>query len=550
VRRTRRVDPFGDSALTTATTTQHEANALAALIRTSGWDGVEDVVVGHESVTVTADPMVTDLAGLEEEMSATSVETRPRRRRRLIEIAVSFDGPDIAEVAKIARVAEHDVVEMLVTAQLEVAFLGFAPGFAYLSGLPKPLRDLQRRNSPRPRVPAGSLAVAGGFAAIYPQSSPGGWHLVGRTGLRMFDPDSTLQPDDTVRLVATPAPAVDDAVTDQMLQTPLRPRPPLRTSASRRVNVEGAGMLSLVQDQGRLGKAWLGVPRAGSADPVSMRLANRLAGNHDAAAVIEVTGGGPALRVFSDSSVHVAVVGDAEVRIDGLPAAPNAVEPVSSGQLLSVGATGRGLRAYVAFGGGLETPVVMGSRSSDLLCRLGPGALVAGDVLALGPPTRPRGRLHRPPTSLEHGEIRVVAGPDELSSAQKVLFETSTFAVDEHSDRVGVRLRGPELRRPELLGEETCAPSHGVRSRGMVNGAVQLPPDGNPIVLLCDHATVGGYPVIATVVRADLGRLGQLRPGDDVRFEVVGRRDALKGLKEIERELDTQVTSWYPVRTD
>jgi KipI family sensor histidine kinase inhibitor len=538
MRQARTVVPFGDSALTAATVTQHEANALAASIRTWGWDGVEDVVAGYRSVTVIADPTITDLGGLQEQIGVTPVETLGQRRGRHLEVSVHFDGPDLAEVAKVVGVDEDAVIEMLVETELEVAFLGFSPGFAYMTGLPGPLRRLERRANPRPRVPAGSLGLAGGFAAVYPQGSPGGWNLVGRTPLRLFDPHtppySALQPGDVVHLVA--APEADEEPTPQTQAQ----RQPLTTSVSRRVEIERSGMLSLVEDRGRTGKAWLGVPRSGAADSLSMRLANRLVGNHDGAAVIEVTGNGPAVRVRSESQVHVAVVGDAQVRIDGLPAAANAVEPVGSDQLLSVDATGRGLRAYVAFGGGLETPVVMGSRSSDLLSGLGPGPLAPGDRLALGPPSRPRGMLRRQPASLDGSTMAVIAGPDPCSDKQMSLFEGSSFEVQGQSDRVGIRLRGTELRPP----------ARGVDSKGMVTGAVQLPPDGNPIVLLCDHATVGGYPVIATIVRADLGRLGQLRPGDRVRFEMVDLEEALRRSEESERDLDAQVTGWYPVRTD
>jgi KipI family sensor histidine kinase inhibitor len=537
----RAVVPFGDSAFTTATTTQHEANSLAASIRAWGWEGVEDVVAGYRSVTVIADPTIADLEDLKEQMAVTPVDTLRRRRGRDLEVAVCFDGPDLAEVAKVVGVDEERVIEMLVEAELEVAFLGFSPGFAYMTGLPSPLRRLERRPNPRPRVPAGSLGLAGGFAAVYPQCSPGGWNLVGRTPLRLFDPDTppycALQPGDVVHLVAIGAAPEEDREPTQ--QTKAHGRP-LITSATRRVEIERSGMLSLVEDRGRIGKAWLGVPRSGAADPLAMRLANRLVGNDDGAAVIEVIGSGPAIRVRSESSVHVAVAGDAQVRIDGLPAAANAVEPLASDQLLSVDATGRGLRAYVAFGGGLQTPVVMGSRSTDLLSGLGPGPLSPGDSLALGPPTRPRGRLRVPPASLDGATIGVIAGPDPCSAKQMSQFEASRFEVQGKSDRVGIRLSGPELR----------APVKGITSKGMVTGAIQVPPDGNPIVLLCDHATVGGYPVIATIVRADLARLGQLRPGDEVHFEMVDPEEARRRLEESERELDGQVAGWYPVRTD
>jgi len=536
----RSVRRFGDGALIAEVASVGEAHGIAAAVaRAPGWRGTEDVVVGYRTVVVIADPSVADLDALEHELARIPADGGGPRSKRRVEIPVAFDGPDLDEVAQLASTTPDGVIDQLLGCELTVAFIGFLPGFAYLDGLPRALAAMARRSSPRTAVPAGSLAIGGGFAGIYPQVSPGGWQLLGRTGFELFDPDTppfaALRPGDVVSLHAVEDPGV----------ATVRRRRPLRTTAARVIHVETPGMLSTVQDRGRIGVASLGVPRAGAADPYALRAANRLVGNEPGAGAIEVTALGPRLR-FSGPA-HVAVVGRAEVRVDGRPVEVDTVVPVAAGQELSVGRTLRDLRCYVAVAGGIDLDPVLGSRSSDVLTGLGPGPLCAGDVLDVGPPTRPRGQMvrHRSEASVESPGpslrlLRVVPGPDELGSAGADGLATGVWEVGPASDRMGVRLSGEALR--------TTAP--GIASRATVTGAVQIPPDGRPVVLLCDHATVGGYPVAATVVHADLGVLGQLRPGDQVRFDSVSLDEADRARARAERDLERSVVGWFPVRSD
>ena len=526
----RPVQRLGDSALVANVGTFHEAHRLSASVRAASWDGIEDVIVGYTSVTFVVNPRVADLDSLVTELGALELGEPIERTRRTFEIPVEFGGPDLEHVAMLAGISPEHVVEVIVSTQLEAAFLGFAPGFAYLVGLPEVLAGVPRRSTPRPVVAAGSVALGGGFAAIYPQRSPGGWHVVGRTNRRMFDPETPpftlLQPGDLVRFVqvgsSEPGPPSE--------------RPSLRSSRPRVVEVVQPGFMSLVEDAGRFGVGALGVPSAGGADPFSLRLANRLVGNGDGAAAIEVTGLGPELQ--AGSAVHVAIVGDVDVQLDGRPVPSNTLLPLEPRQVLKVGAVRKGLRGYIAFDGGLDLPVVLGSRSTDTLCGLGCGPLRAGDMIGLGPPGRPRGRLIGPPSSIGSPKLRVLLGPEEFGSDQVTRLVTTEWEVGSDSDRVGVR----------FVGDALVPPHAAVASRGTVTGAVQVPPDGAPIALLCDHATVGGYPVIAVVITADLGVLGQLRPGDLVRFEVVSPSDARETLEAAERALDARVTGWYPSR--
>lgn len=534
----RRVRRFGDGALVADVDSVGDAHGLAAAVSdAAGWPGVEDVVVGYRSVTVVAEPSATDIDAMAAELSRLPAAPRHRGPTRRIEIPVAFDGPDLDDVATLAAMSPPAVIDALLDAELCVAFVGFLPGFAYLDGLPDALAAVPRRSSPRTAVAAGSVALGGGFAGIYPQASPGGWQIVGRTGFELFDPDTapfaTLRPGDTIRLRAVADPDV----------MATRVRPPLRSTAARTVVVEAPGLLSVVQDLGRPGVARLGVPRAGAADPFAIRAANRLVGNEDGAAALEITALGPRLRFGRDA--HVAVVGRAEVTVDGRPVEVDTVMPMAQGQTLAVGRTLGDLRCYLAVSGGFELTPVLGSRSSDVLTGLGPGALRAGDVLGMGAATRPRGHLVRDDTGASPGGgarvLRVMAGPDELDTDVVARLAAETWEVGSASDRVGVRLHS---ERPLPVT------TPGIASRGTVTGAIQVPPGGAPVALLCDHATVGGYPVVATVVRADLGALGQLRPGDPVRFEPVDEEQAHRARARAERALETAASGWYPVRTD
>ena len=382
----RSVRPFGDTAVVVEVDSVEEAHGLAAAIGAGHEGGIVDVIVGFRSVTVVVEPTLTDVEALGAMLAATPMAPPDGATTRLVEIPVALDGPDLDDVAHQAGLSPSVVVDLLTGTDLAVAFVGFAPGFAYLVGLPPELAAVPRRPTPRPTVPGGSVALAGGFAAVYPQASPGGWQLVGRTDIGLFDPTtppySLLRAGDRVRLTASDLPVPGPSPTTR--------RPPLRSDAIRTVLVENPGLLSLVQDLGRAGVAALGVPRAGAADPYALRTANRMVGNAEGDAAIETTARGPTLRFGADA--HVAVVGTAAVSIDGHRVPDGAVLPVAAGQTLTTADEIRGLRSYIAVTGGIDIPFLLGSRSSDVLCRLGVGPLASGDVLGLGPPGRPGGR--------------------------------------------------------------------------------------------------------------------------------------------------------------
>ncbi|MFF4843126.1 5-oxoprolinase subunit C family protein [Streptomyces collinus] len=288
--------------------------------------------------------------------------------------------------------------------------------------------------------------------------------------------------------------------------------------SDRALLVVRAGALTTVQDRGRPGYAHLGVPRSGALDPGTAALVNRLAGNGPDAAVLETTLDGCALR--PRSAVTVAVAGaPCPVSVDGRPAAWGAPVAVPAGALLEVGAAVAGVRAYVAVSGGIAVEPVLGSRATDLLSGLGPAPLADGTVLPLGAPAGPPARVDgvprpRPPAELV---LRVIPGPraDWFTAGALWDLATRAYRVSSASNRIGLRTEGPALERART-GE--------LPSEGMVLGAVQVPPDGRPVVFLADHPTTGGYPVIAVVRAADLPAAAQAAPGTPVRFVPVRRR--------------------------
>ncbi|QOV39707.1 biotin-dependent carboxyltransferase family protein [Streptomyces ferrugineus] len=286
----------------------------------------------------------------------------------------------------------------------------------------------------------------------------------------------------------------------------------------RALSVVRAGALTTVQDLGRLGHAHLGVPRSGALDGPAAALVNRLVGNAPEAAVLETTLSGCTVR--PRSAVTVAVGGaPCQVAVDGRPVAWGAPVHVPAGALLDVGAAISGVRSYVGVSGGVAVDPVLGSRSTDLLSGLGPPPLTDGAVLPLGPPARPHARVDVAPQPAPPAELvlRVTLGPrDDWFTPQSVrAFTAHPYRVSPASNRIGLRTEGPALER--ALPRE-------LPSEGVVLGAVQVPPDGRPVVFLADHPTTGGYPVIAVVRAADLPAAAQAVPGTAVRFVAVGRR--------------------------
>ena len=282
---------------------------------------------------------------------------------------------------------------------------------------------------------------------------------------------------------------------------------------SRVVVVESSGPLTTLQDEGRSGRAAIGVGRSGACDRASYRLANRLVGNHPGAVALEVTYGGLVLR--AEDEVTVVTTG---ARCPGAP--HNGPVRLHAGEVLRLAAPVTGLRTYVAVRGGLVVDPVLGSAATDVLGGLGPEQLADGDRLTVGDdvtelPDTDLAAVAEPPADLL--EVRVGAGPrrDWFDDRAWRLLTTQEYVVSDESNRVGVRLEGEALERSRE-GE--------LPSEGMLRGALQIPPSGLPVLFLADHPVTGGYPVIGYVDDADVDRCAQLRPGQRLRLRSGARR--------------------------
>ncbi|MEW6424590.1 MAG: 5-oxoprolinase subunit PxpB [Bacillota bacterium] len=503
----------------------------------AGLDGIVELVPAYRTVTVYYDPRRAAYHELVEEIKERlSAGAAPKKTRpKTVEIPVCYGGeygPDLDFVAGYHGLEPAEVVALHTKSPYHVYMLGFLPGFPYLGGLPERLAT-PRLDSPRMSVPAGSVGIAGNQTGIYPVASPGGWRIIGRTPLALFDPakepPALLSPGDQVRFVP-----IDEREFTQLAAGAEKAEEPV-------LEVLFPGLFTVVQDLGRYGYRKYGVPPAGAADRFSLRLANILAGNDENAAGLEITVSGPTLRFLRDTEIAVAGA-EATVLLNGRQIPCWSAVPVKTGDVLSFsGNSENGCRTYLAVAGGIAVPKVMGSRATYPRAACGGHegrALVAGDVLKAYP-AGSRGRRKNapgkvPPEMLPEWKqscvLRVIPGPREdcfTARGLATLF-AAEYVVGANSDRMGLRLEGPQI---EHAGKAE------IISEGTVPGTVQVPGDGKPIILFVDAQTVGGYPEIATVISVDLPRVGQLRPGDRVRFAPVTLQEAYALLREGEEKI-------------
>jgi antagonist of KipI len=310
-----------------------------------------------------------------------------------------------------------------------------------------------------------------------------------------------------------------------------------------------AGFLTSVQDLGRTGSREFGVSLGGALDPHALRVANLLVGNAESAAGLEVTFGGLRIR-FADDRIVAWCGGDFEARIGSTALPSGHPGLIHSGEDFSIESPAIGCRAWLAISGGIDVPIVLGSRSADLKSGFGGvngRPLRDGEELPLGKNSdrvvalieklqADRVAPWKPPhnwssTAVRDPSLRFIRGSDVNRGLPGAIdiFNTGSFFVSPDSDRMGVRLDGPRLER----SNETDLVSEAVAP-----GTVQVPPSGKPILLLNDCQTIGGYPKLAHVITVDLPIAAELRPGDTVRFREVSLVDAHRVLNERERDLE------------
>ena len=511
------------------------AIAIAEAVRREGIPGVRDVVSTFHSVAVYFDPLSTDAAAVAASLrqasdiaalSAGAGSGFSRTSGRIVEVPMAYGGeagPDLDAVAAFGGCSPQKVIERHASRTYRVFMLGFLPGFAYMASVDETIAA-PRRAAPRVRVPAGSVGVAGRQTAVYPHESPGGWQIIGRTPLKVFDaaatPPALFSPGDQVRFVPTPFPPVMAGFSRPDEQVRLK-----AATTTRCVTVLRPGLLTTVQDSGRWGRQAHGVPVSGAMDPVAHRLANLIVGNRDDAATLEATLLGPELRFEQDTTIAIAGA-DLRPILDGSDVPLHAPVRCRGGSMLRFGDRRSGARAYVAFDGGIAVPVVLGSRSTHVLSGIGGiegRAARTGDRIPLGAPSRARANRQVGP-STGGARLRVLPGPQAHYFAEGAfdLLHHTRFIVSPQSDRMGYRLTGgaalPRVEAADMMSDATFL------------GGVQVPPSGEPILLMADRQTSGGYPQIAVLITADLPRAAQLAPGAWVELQVCTRSEAFSAL--------------------
>ena len=501
----------GDRAFLAELDSLDAVMSLQAQLHERVTEGVIDIVAAAKTVLITADSPES-AARLMNHVGGLVLGTITSSDNRLVTIEVVYDGEDLDDVARLAGLSREGVVKAHSSELWNSAFTGFAPGFAYL--IADGRLDVPRRSSPRTAVPAGSVALAGGYSAVYPRSSPGGWQLIGRTGAPMWDSARTdpalIRPGDSVRFVPVRATAEVSSPEPEAERT----RPGDTTDAG--LLVEDPGLQSTVQDLGREGNSALGVSASGAMDRSSLRRANRIAGNAEGAAGIEVLLGGLTIRALED---QVLAVSGAPLTLEVGARRPAMDAPFAllAGETLVLGRPSAGLRTYVAARGGIDVDPVLGSRSTDTLSSLGPEPLAPGCAVRVlpAPPSSVVGNPEVPPHLDPSGAVlRIVLGPRDSWFTPEAIesFLSQEWTVTPQSNRVGLRLAGSPLER---------ATEGELASEGVIRGSIQVPPNGQPLIFLSDHPVTGGYPVVGVVVNADLDKAGQIAPGGTVRFQQV-----------------------------
>ena len=531
-----------------------QAIGIADAIRRTRRAGVRDVLSTYRSVAVFFDPLDADVDDLRATLESCEPGEPASQAARHVEVPVAYgghDGPDLDDVAAFAGCDAATVIERHLSRTYRVFMLGFLPGFPYMASV-DPSIAAPRRPTPRVSVPWGSVGIAGQQTGIYPSDSPGGWQIIGRTPLTLFDPNRTppalFAPGDDVRFVRVDRDAVPSVVGAGFS----RPEARLKADTTKQpaVTLVKPGLMTTVQDRGRWGYQHLGVPPAGPMDPLAHDRGNMLIGNAPDAATIEATLVGPELRF--DAQIRVAITGaDLSPELDGRPVPLDSTADCAGGSVLRFGGRKSGGRAYVAFAGGIDVQRVLGSRATHVQSGMGglDGRLLrAGDCLSVGtadatavtlvgrtlsgPPGEPNpaaslGAGKARPTNRGRGgaRLRVMRGPqaDYFDDAAFERLQRSRFVISPQSNRMGYR----------LSGERIPASSAGdMISDAAFTGAIQVPPSGDPILLMADRQTTGGYPQIAVLISADMPIAGQLLPGDWIEFDLCTRADAIAALRE------------------
>lgn len=539
----KRIKRYGDRGFLVSFDPQinHEVNR--SVFRLTSWlqdnflGGVTAILPAFCSVTVSFDP---------DQVHAGEVETWLQRAAqdfeqqihgdaasnvRTVEIPVCYERPfalDAERLEERSGLSWDAFVNAHAAVTYQVMMNGFLPGFAYLASVAEAIQ-CPRHETPRLEVPAGSVGIADALTGIYPVTAPGGWQIIGRTPISLTDAggqDFLLKHGDQVAFRR-----ISIAEFRQLEKDNQKITPPQRLDEPEESTLTfiRSGIQTTIQDQGRIGYQAYGVPLSGPMDRASAKAANLLVGNAAGAASFEITLLGPSIS-FSQT-VRIAIVGaNLSPTVDGVPVAMNQALVVEAGGTLRFGKRQEGCRCYLAIEGQLDVPQWLGSRSATLpfasrwtprsLIQMGQEIQVKASSqqcsVAQGSATVDSWR-----SNLRSMAIKIWPGPEfeMFSTTQQQAIAERPFQITADSNRMGYRL-------DRSIIEESCR-SHdawqdGIISSNVFPGVIQVPPSGVPVVLMADCQTSGGYARLAVVDSTELDRLGQLAPGDSIRFVWTG----------------------------
>lgn len=507
---------------------------LLASLQAQPIAGVQELVPAARTILVYFSPQRITAAALVQAIAGSDLQGSVQRSDVLVEIPVHYNGEDLAEVAQILGISADEVVRRHTGSEWSVAFTGFAPGFAYLTG-GDAVFNVPRRATPRTKVPAGAVALAGIFSAVYPQASPGGWQIIGVTDTAMWDLErdlpALLQPGYRVRFVdaskhiAATAHAEPNSHSNDVENGTVGAQTAIEIiDAIQALRVRSTGLLTVFQDLGRHGQAGQGVSASGAMDQAALKSASRLVGNASNLPVLETVGGGLSLQSVGENVVAVTGA-DAPITITTAQgqrwtAQRYAAIALAAGDTLSIGQPVAGARCYVAVRGGYQVAPVLGSAATDTLAHVGPPALQAGQLLAVQPAAHAvTAAPELPPAHLPAVDAEVVLdvelGPrtDWFTPEAVELLSRQRWQVTPQSNRVGLRLAGDVALTRAITAE--------LPSEGTPLGAIQVPASGQPVLFLADHPLTGGYPVIGCVAAHHLDLAGQIPVGAWIRFNPV-----------------------------
>lgn len=481
--------------------------------------GVKDLIPAAKTILVIFNELESNFKTLVAQITALPIESALARAQQDIIIPIQYNGEDLAQVAALQGLSVADVIAKHQQSVWDVAFIGFAPGFAYLSSPDQPFSDIPRLSVPRKKIPASSLGLAGQYSGIYPKDSPGGWQLIGTAMQKMWD----LERQNPALLLPGMQVHFEDVThLPVSVQVPAQIRPTL-SAATPAFKITAPSLQMLIQDEGRFNQTNIGVGSAGALDLTSMHLANRIVGNPSNSAVIEVLNGGLKAKVQhalilavtgAISNIHVKFANGEQADFDSYQAIALDAEDEFHIQTPTAG-----LRNYLAIRGGFDLTPVLNSYSFDSLAMLGPAPLNVGDVLYQGNVSTTNISHETANANLpiagETVELDIVMGPrtDWFDDQSITLLCQQAWLVTNESNRVGLRLAG------SIPLSRTI--THELESEATSIGALQIPPNGQPVLFMKDHPLTGGYPVIASVAKHHWDVLAQIPVGCQIKFNKI-----------------------------